>query len=189
MEGKSSDLLHAADEDRDVVLQSPAQDRHAHMPAAILETIVRETRYLEYLTRDEGSESTENNRVSNVRELIRAAERFRSVKELLDYVDHTLEMARLAAKDRSADRVTLCSLHRSKGLEWAVVHVIGCNEKILPHARATNLDEERRLFYVGVTRARDSLRVSWVREAAIGSRVVHLDPSPFLAEVGIAEVA
>lgn len=158
-------------------------------PAAILEGLVSDLRYAEWLTRDEGSESPENNRVSNVRELIRAAGRFPTVGELLDYIDDVLVRAARAKREAgSSDVVTLCSIHRSKGLEWPVVFLIGANDKILPHAMAEDDQEERRLFYVAATRARDVLEISCVSVAALASRVVHLDPSHFLTEVGIEPV-
>lgn len=171
-------------EDRQPVLD-PTQEVRPHMPAAILDRIIRDTDYMKYIARDEGAETTENNRVSNVRELVRAAERFTTVGELLDYIDATLKAAKAAKEDETAERVTLCSLHRSKGLEWPFVAVIGCNDKILPHGRATDLGEERRLFYVGITRAQDHLRISHVRSAAFGARVVALPPSDFIAEAGL----
>ena len=160
----------------------------AHMPAALLEKIIAEVGYMRYLTRDEGAETTENNRVSNVRELVRAAERFQTTGELLDYVDQTIRDA-ANAKSGKGDRVTLCSLHRSKGLEWSQVAVIGCNEKILPHGRATDIEEERRLFYVGATRARDALLMTCVDVAAFGANVVDLEPSRFLEEAGLMVMA
>lgn len=176
------DAGHSPELDLDVVQAN--SDLRAHMPAALLEKVIAETDYMRYLTRDEGAETTENNRVSNVRELVRAAERFQTVGELLDYVDQTIDAAKEAKRGRG-DRVTLCSLHRSKGLEWNTVAVIGCNEKILPHGRATDVEEERRLFYVGVSRARDLLVVSHVAVAAFGDRVVDLEPSRFLSEAGL----
>jgi DNA helicase-2/ATP-dependent DNA helicase PcrA len=155
-------------------------------PARILETLVSDLRYTEWLTRDEGMESPENNRVSNVRELVRAAGRFPTVGELLDYVDDTLERAARAKREStSSDVVTLCSIHRSKGLEWPVVFVLGVNDKILPHVMAEDPDEERRLFYVACTRARDVLELSCVSKAAVSNRVVDLAPSKFLLEVGL----
>lgn len=163
--------------------QAPT-DLRANMPAALLEKIIAETDYMRYLTRDEGAETTENNRVSNVRELVRAAERFQTVGELLDYVDQTIEGAKEAGSQKS-NAITLCSLHRSKGLEWNTVAVVGCNEKILPHGRATDIEEERRLFYVGTTRARDTLHLSCVSVAAFGAKVVDLEPSRFLTESGL----
>lgn len=156
-----------------------------HLPAAILERVIKETDFVKYLTRDEGAETVENNRVSNVRELVRASERFTTVHELLDYIDETIRAAEEAARDRNANRVTLCSLHRSKGLEWPSVWIIGTNEKVLPHGRATDIEEERRLFYVGVTRAMNDLTISHVRTAAFGSRVIELEPSRFIAEAGL----
>lgn len=157
------------------------------MPAKVLEDIVRETRYTEWLRKDEGEESTENSRVSNIREMIRAATRFPTVDELLDYVDKTIKASkdqRKAEKD-DPNKVTLCSLHRSKGLEWPVVFLAGCSDGILPHARAEEPEEERRLFYVGVTRARDELHVSCALHIALSNRVMDALPSPFLTEAGI----
>lgn len=85
----------------------------AARPSRILESLVSRLRYAEWLTRDEGTESPENNRVSNVRELIRAADRFPTVGELLEYVDDTIARAAKAKKEvTSSDVVTLCSIHR-----------------------------------------------------------------------------
>jgi DNA helicase-2/ATP-dependent DNA helicase PcrA len=156
------------------------------LPARILEDVVRWTRYSEWLQKDEGEESTENSRVSNVREMVRAAERFQTVDELLDYVDKTIKESKRRKGERDPNRVTLSSLHRSKGLEWKAVFVVGCSEGILPHGRAEEPEEERRLFYVGVTRARDFLHLSAIRTAAISGRVVQLPPSGFLHEIGMS---
>jgi DNA helicase-2/ATP-dependent DNA helicase PcrA len=79
--------------------------------------------------------------------------------------------------------VTLSSLHGAKGLEWESVHLIGLSEGLLPvsHARGlAAIDEERRLLYVGITRARRRLGLSWSREGQRGQR---REPSRFLAEL------
>lgn len=179
-------LAIKAGEESPVSLAVDDLARDEAAPARLLEHLVSDLRYAEWLTRDEGTESPENNRVSNVRELVRAAGRFPTVGELLDYVDDTLERAARAKREAtSSDVVTLCSIHRSKGLEWPVVFVLGVNDKILPHAMAEDQDEERRLFYVACTRARDSLQLSCVSRAAVSNRVLDLAPSKFLAEVGI----
>jgi len=159
-------------------------ERIERAPESLLTELTVETDYMRYLVRNEGEETVENARVSNVRELIRCAGRFGTVTGFLDHVDDVLERAE-AAKRRGSRRstVTLSTLHKSKGLEWPVVHVIGANEKILPHVRAEDLEEERRLFYVGVTRARDALWVSYVEGAVVGEKVVELGPSPFLKPV------
>ena len=156
---------------------------NAGKPVNLLELILLTTHYTSWLTQSEGDESTENSRVSNIREMVRAARRFATVTDLLDYVEDVQERSRKNSRGRR-DRVTLTTIHRSKGLEWKHVFIIGVNEDVLPHGRGV-LDEERRLFYVGVTRARDDLHISCVEEIAINDRVVYKDPSRFLIESGI----
>ena len=153
-------------------------------PARILEDIIRSTGFVKALTKDEGEETTENSKVSNIREMVRAAERFSTVDELLEYVDKTLAASKKQSKERDPDKVTLCSIHKSKGLEWPSVFLVGASDKILPHGRSDDPEEERRLFYVAVTRARDLLHVSCVENMAFGSRVLGVEPSHFLYEIG-----
>ena len=93
-------------------------------------------------------------------------------------------LARQAAQHEPAiAAVTLCTLHAAKGLEWDDVHIVGLGEGLVPigYARTPEaVEEERRLLYVGVTRARRRLALSWAANAA-GRR----EPSRFLAELGI----
>jgi len=149
-------------------------------PSRLLDKLVMDTKYTQWLVQEEGQESTENNRVANVRELVRAADRFATVEELLKYIDMTIESSKRSAT-RQPNAVTLMSLHRSKGLEYPTVFLLGCNENVLPHSRG-DLDEERRLFYVGLTRAKDQLYVSAVRVAATARGVMDIAPSRFLAD-------
>jgi len=160
----------------------------AGKPVNILEGIVLETRYTDWLVKDEGEETTENSRVSNVRELVRAARRFPTVAELLDFIDDLTEASKRNTKGKKPNKVILTTLHRSKGLEWENVFVTGANEYLLPHARSEDIEEERRLFYVGVTRAKERLAISCVGEIAVGDRVRNAYPSPFLAEAGLDPV-
>ena len=86
--------------------------------------------------------------------------------------------------------MTLSTLHGAKGLEFDVVFLIGCVEGQLPHSRTTDpkvtevvvadVEEERRLFYVGVTRARERLYLTRPRKRSLRGRVVELHPSRFL---------
>jgi DNA helicase-2/ATP-dependent DNA helicase PcrA len=81
-----------------------------------------------------------------------------------------------------ADGVTLSSIHSAKGLEWPVVFVVGCSDGLLPlqHAEtADQIEEERRLAYVAITRAADRLHLSWARSRQPGGRAVRR-LSPFL---------
>lgn len=173
-----TDTLHAASGPH-----ASEVEKSAAKPARLLEDILLDTGYIDFLRKDEGEESPENSRVSNVRELIRAAERFTTVSELLDYIDDTIARSKAEAKERHPDKVTLTTLHRSKGLEWPTVFMIGVSDRILPHGRCEDIEEERRLFYVGVTRARDNLVVSAVNTACFGDKVVYLGPSPFIGDV------
>jgi DNA helicase-2/ATP-dependent DNA helicase PcrA len=85
-------------------------------------------------------------------------------------------------------KVNLMTIHAAKGLEFDVVFVAGCEDGIIPHARSLeegegNLEEERRLFYVAITRARDRLFLSTCRQRRRNSMPVDCVPSPFLAEI------
>jgi DNA helicase-2/ATP-dependent DNA helicase PcrA len=177
---------NAAHEWADVIegiAESIAKGDENALPARLLDTIVMETSYTDWLVRDEGEESVENSRVSNVRELIRAAGRFTSAKDLLGYIDEVIAASKVRSDDKPL--VTLTTIHRAKGLEWGSVYFVGVNEKVLPHARAEDIGEEHRLFYVGVTRARDNLHVSCVQQIAVGAKVIFVEPSRFASGIGM----
>jgi DNA helicase-2/ATP-dependent DNA helicase PcrA len=108
---------------------------------------------------------------------------------------HTLTMD-IDNEEEAADVVTLSTLHGSKGLEFDVVFLIGCEEGYLPHARtldvratddptagAADIEEERRLFYVGVTRARERLVLSRAKSRVLRGKAVPRTPSRFLLDV------
>jgi DNA helicase-2/ATP-dependent DNA helicase PcrA len=110
---------------------------------------------------------------------------------------HTLTMDIETEAEDAGDLVTLSTLHGSKGLEFDVVFLIGCEEGYLPHARtidaratddaeragSADIEEERRLFYVGVTRARDTLVISRARTRVLRGKAVPRTPSRFLLDV------
>ena len=81
------------------------------LPAAILDRIVMQTDFIGWLTKDEGEESTENNRGSNVRELVRTAGRFKTVAEFLEHVDDTIARASVEARKKKMDAVSLMTIH------------------------------------------------------------------------------
>lgn len=155
-------------------------------PARLLEMVVKQTGYIDFLNKEEGSESTENSGAANVREMIRVAERFPTADELLSYIDETIRKSRQQREDKQAggDRVTIMTVHRAKGLENDHVYVIGFNEMILPHVRGEE-DEERRIAYVAMTRARDSLTLSYVRRIATRVGIKDVQPSRFLVDTGL----
>jgi superfamily I DNA/RNA helicase len=91
-------------------------------------------------------------------------------------IDHALVLG---------DRVGLMSIHAAKGLEWPVVFITGCEDQLMPCTLFGSRDEEeeRRLFYVGMTRARSRLILSHVKRRTLNGRVLTMDPSPFLDDL------
>ena len=83
------------------------------------------------------------------------------------------------------DRVALVSLHAAKGLEWPVVFITGCEDRLLPCTLFGDRDEEEetRLFYVGMTRARTTLILSHTRRRSLNGRILEMEPSPFLEKL------
>lgn len=91
--------------------------------------------------------------------------------------------------DRRADRVTLMTLHAAKGLEFSVVFIVGCEEALLPYARrdeTPDIDEERRLFYVGMTRAEQKLVLCHARRRVLFGQMTENPPSRFLGDIEAA---
>lgn len=134
---------------------------HAELTVAQqLENIIRVTEYDKHLEDNEKSEE----RQSNVDELLLVAAHHPAGATLRDFLDGiTLlsEQDRLSVDKDSQDTVTLITLHQAKGLEYPVVFIAGVEEKLLPHIRSMDdvrqLEEERRILYVGITRAQHSL--------------------------------
>ena len=89
--------------------------------------------------------------------------------------------------DPRADRISLLTLHAAKGLEFPVVFIAGCESGLLPltwgRSTPAELDEERRLFYVGVTRAKTKLYLSRAKKRLWRGKVRELPPSPYLADI------
>lgn len=99
----------------------------------------------------------------------------------------SLGAAEVDARDPRADRVSLLTLHAAKGLEFPVVFLVGCEDGLLPfrfgEAPPENEPEERRLFFVGLTRAERHLFVSWARRRRVHGRIRAARPSPYLDSI------
>ena len=133
--------------------------------SALLEKIVRSTKYVEML-QEEGTEEAET-RTENIRELLTAAEESHDRGEKLrDFLDHAALVSDQDAYDERSP-ISLMTLHTAKGLEFPVVFIMGLEEGLFPHSRsimeAPQLEEERRLFYVGMTRAEHKLYLTSTR--------------------------
>jgi len=162
-------------------------------PATALETIIAATGYEAWLA-DEGVEGVE--RLENVRELAAGAAAWAEVAETVDAEEdagslierYLTQSALLTPTDEyggaGASGVTLLTVHMAKGLEWPVVALAGLEDGLFPLARTAGepggLEEERRLCYVGLTRARERLYLSWARTRYRNGRLEMAEPSRFL---------
>ena len=151
-------------------------------PTEIIESLLERTGYREFLL--DGTPQAEE-RESNIGALVSDARNFVSLS------DYLAEVALMSSADSSGsnEKVTLMTLHASKGLEFKVVFMVGMEEGIFPHSRVfdsgpSELEEERRLCYVGMTRARDELHLSYASSRLqFGQRDYNM-PSRFLTDMG-----
>ena len=161
---------------------------HERLPLSeFFREILDHTHYLEML--DEERSPAAESRVENLRELVNAAaEAEERGERLAEFLDHAALVSDADSYDERA-RVTLMTLHSAKGLEFSIVFLVGLEEGLFPHKLSLDddaaLEEERRLCYVGMTRAKDRLMVTWVRERRFYGRQLQegTSPSRFLSEI------
>jgi DNA helicase-2/ATP-dependent DNA helicase PcrA len=153
----------------------------------LIERTLETTGYATYLARQDTHESQE--RLENLAELLSAAAEYDAREEAGDLTGFLDRAALVSETDRLSDDspVLLMTLHSAKGLEFDSVFLVGLEEGLLPHSRSLlrpdSLEEERRLCYVGMTRARARLHLSWAQSRQVfGQRRVAL-PSRFLGEI------
>lgn len=145
----------------------PALDNYATLE--LLDKTLKVTDYLEYI--DDGTE-TGKSRIENVKELRSVAEEF---PELVQFLENVALVESEYSSDEKLkkghgrkDAATLTTLHQAKGLEWPVVFIVGMEEGLFPHSRCLldpgEMEEERRLMYVGITRAKNQLFLTYARQ-------------------------
>ena len=131
--------------------------------------------------------------LENVNELINSAAEYDQQTEqpsLIDYLHQISLFSDADAYDAASDRVALMTLHAAKGLEFEHVFIVGVEEGLLPHERSSTgeddeqLEEERRLLFVGITRAKTGLCISYARYRTIRGQFLRTIPSQFLFELG-----
>ena len=156
---------------------------------AVMEAVVRESG-LEQLLRKTGAEELEE--LANVNELITSAAEFDKENPEGTLVDYLAQISLVSDADHmkgAGGAITLMTLHAAKGLEFPVVAMIGLEEGILPHSRARTspdeLEEERRLCFVGITRAQERVLLSKANYRMIRGISERTVPSPFLSEVPV----
>jgi ATP-dependent DNA helicase UvrD/PcrA len=157
--------------------------------AKTIEELLLQIDYFQDLRRGCKSPEESLNREENVREVIRAISNYqaRSTDGLPGFLAETvLDREYEKEQDQKVDGVTLITFHAAKGLEFAQVFLIGLEEGLLPHSRSKlegGLDEERRLFYVGITRAKRNLTVTHCTNRIKYGSPVPCHPSTFLKEL------
>jgi DNA helicase-2/ATP-dependent DNA helicase PcrA len=168
------------------------QDARAAMEnvtaAEILDKVMKDSGYVQDL-KDTGTEEA-NGRLENILELYNAVLQFQEDSEQTN-LQSFLENASLASDldnlEEGEEKISLMTLHSAKGLEFTIVFLVGLEQGLFPHARSLRdpiaLEEERRLCYVGVTRAQEQLFLTYTRERRIWGSIEAATPSQFLAEL------
>ncbi len=161
--------------------------------AELLEATLRETGYLEALAAERTVEA--EGRVENLEELIGVAAEFDVNREregegevgpLEEFLQQISLYTEQDGLSEEGALITLMTLHNAKGLEYDTVFIVGCEEGSFPHMRALEEggeEEERRLCYVGITRARQRLYMTWARERRLFGRSARNLPSRFIDEL------
>ena len=156
-------------------------------PHEALEAILERTQYRDML--EAGDEEEQQRRLGNLDDMLGGAaafEREEPEATLIDFLESVSLASPTDERDGEADQATIMTLHAAKGLEFPVVFMVAFEEDILPHQRSVeegNEEEERRLAFVGITRAREELILSYVRRRMLHGRISCPLPSPFLGEL------
>ncbi|MBT9447098.1 MAG: UvrD-helicase domain-containing protein [Hyphomonadaceae bacterium] len=154
----------------------------------LAEIVLDESGYTEMLKNDKSP--TAQTRLENLKELVQAMGHFDTLEAYLEHVELVLDID----TGGDGDEVHLSTLHAAKGLEWPLVFLPGWEETVFPSQRSMDengvkgLEEERRLAYVGITRARESARISFAANRQIYGRWQNVLPSRFIDELPEANV-
>ncbi len=155
-----------------------------HIPhTELAEMVLDESGYTDMLKTDKSAEAP--GRLENLKEFVRSMESFESLAAFLEHVSLVMEIA----QDETGDRINLMTLHAAKGLEFNTVFLPGWEEGLFPSQRTMDenglagLEEERRLAYVGLTRAKQRIRVSFAANRRVHGSWQSALPSRFITEL------
>ena len=157
-----------------------------------MNNVIKASGLVEHYRKEKGERGIA--RVENLEELVSAAGQFTvdedvhgDVEPLTAFLSHAALEAGETQADAFTDAVNLMTLHTAKGLEFDRVYLVGMEEGLFPHQRSSNdfaqLEEERRLCYVGITRARGKLTLSYARHRRMHGAEFYPQPSRFLGEI------
>jgi len=149
----------------------------------LVQVILDESGYTDMLQKDRSPQA--QTRLDNLKELVNAMAEFDSLPAFLEHVQLVMDVS----QGGDGDEVQILTLHGAKGLEWPLVFLPGWEEEVFPSRRSLDeggikgLEEERRLAYVGITRAREACRISFVANRQIYGRWQSVLPSRFVDEL------
>lgn len=161
-------------------------------PSKVVEQLLQDVDFHDWLLQTSASDKTGERRWENVQELIEWLQRLQAEEHkgetLSELVAHLslMDILERQDEDEAGDRVALMTLHAAKGLEFPVVFLVGMEEGLLPHQTSIeedSLEEERRLAYVGITRAQRELLITTAEKRRRAGELVRCEPSRFLQEL------
>ncbi len=173
-------------------LQETARQSTVQHPAVIAQRVIEETHFREWLLETSRNRKAAEKRIKNVNELLNWISRLALQQDESTGIDQLVtHLSLLGIIDRNSeqqsdDAVHLMTLHAAKGLEFSSVWIAGMEEGLLPHRNnleSTLLEEERRLAYVGITRAQRNLTFSYVAHRSHFKEQIDCEPSRFLKEL------
>ena len=157
-------------------------------PADVLENLIKEIEYLPWIERSCKTDSERQQRGEGIFSVIDSLRKHTEKgKNLQSFIDHSALASEKDDEDLEKKQgVTLITLHASKGLEFPIVFLVGLEEGFLPHTRSIaegTKDEERRLLYVGITRAKDQLTMTYCSTRIKWGQETGCQPSSFIGEL------
>ena len=154
--------------------------KNGSTPLELIERLIGLTAYLDFLKKEHKEDFDDRKR--NIEELMNIAE---SYLMLEDFVGN-MTINETDSEEQDDNGVNMLTIHGSKGLEFKAVIIVGCNQGIIPHFKeveAGDISEERRLFYVGMTRAKELLFLTRAKMAIRNGAPSFTSPSVFLNEI------
>lgn len=165
------------------LIKQSQEKMQSAFPAEVARFILNESAYIQMWKQDKSVES--QGRVENIMELYTVLDDFKSIEEFIEYASLVTDVD----DETSSDQLVVMTLHASKGLEYRHVYLPGWEEGLFPHQKAldesgeSGLEEERRLAYVGITRARERAFISFASNRRMYGQTQNALPSRFVDEL------
>ncbi len=170
------------------VIERLREEAREALPSAILQKVIAETGYVRRLDEEDSPES--RSRLENIEELVTSVYTFEESTpgaSLASYLDQITLVSDVDQLDETPDHVVLMTVHSAKGLEFPVVFMVGMEESLFPHSLSLDdpeaIEEERRLCYVGMTRAKDRLYLTRAGARRVFGSLRFNKPSRFFADI------